>query len=174
MLTRNIICGLEKSCPGYRQKSLANDSSRYKGAENWCYFVPICTNNSALQFANHLGINFQFERKTSLKSMLVWKRSPRENRTLFSLCGVYRMLSFSALNIDRLLETLGVEDSLQWTATCITSPLDHWVVYWRFHVSDWLITLDNSPASQSVLFLFLPVKLSTQFISINKLPYFLD
>ena len=66
----------------------------------------------------------------------------QENRTLFSLCGIYRMLSFSALNIDWLLETLGIEDSLHRTATCITSPLDYWVVYWRFHISDQLITLD--------------------------------
>ena len=65
-----------------------------------------------------------------------------KNRTLFSLCGIYRMLSFSALNIDQLLEALGIEDSLQRTATCITSSLDCWVVYWRFHVSDRLITLD--------------------------------
>lgn len=142
MLTRKIICGLEKSWPGYRQKSLANDSSHYKGAENWCYFVLICTNNSVLQFANHLGINCQFEKETSLKSISRWKRSPRENRTLFSLCGVYRMISFSALNIDRPLEVAGIEDSLPWTTTCITSPLDYWDVYWHFHAFDRLITLD--------------------------------
>ena len=61
---------------------------------------------------------------------------------LFLLCGVYRMLSFSALNIDQLLETLGIDGSLHRAATCITTPLDYWVVYWRFHVSDQLITLD--------------------------------
>ena len=70
------------------------------------------------------------------------KGSPCVEILLFLLCGVYRMLSFSALNIDQLLETLGIDGSLHRAATCITTPLDYWVVYWRFHVSDQLITLD--------------------------------
>lgn len=49
---------------------------------------------------------FSLKEKTLLKSILLWKRSPRDNRALFSLCGVYRMFLFSTLNIDRLLETL--------------------------------------------------------------------
>lgn len=69
------------------------------------------------------------------------KGSPCVEILLFLLCGVYRMLSFSALNIDQLLETLGIDGSLHRAATCITSPLDYWVFYWRFHVSDQLITL---------------------------------
>lgn len=72
--------------------------------------VILCLFTQTIQcpkIANHLGINFQFERKTSLESILLWKRSLRDNRALFLLCGVYRMFLFSTLNIDRHLETLG-------------------------------------------------------------------
>lgn len=58
----------KRVCTGHGQNFLANDSWHYKGAENWCYFVLICTNNSVLQFANHLGITL------SLKEKLCWNQ----------------------------------------------------------------------------------------------------
>lgn len=82
-------------------------------------------------------------KKNFAEIVFKWKGSPYVKIGLCFRCVVFIVWqSFSALNIDRLLETLGIENSLHRTATCITSPLGYWVVYWRFHISDQLITLD--------------------------------
>lgn len=93
------------------------------------------------QFGNELHCrSLRVYNETSLKSISRVKRPLFEIWISFSLCAVYRMISFSALNIDRTLKAVGIESSLQFWATCITSPLDCCDVYWQFHVSDRLIS----------------------------------